>query len=103
MRCPVCKADNPAGPTCRRCKADMSLLWDVHARHSAILSSARRHMRNGNWRAAIAAAAAAQRLRSGTDSGQLAALARLCARDFPGAWRAYCSTKGALDHEEGQR
>src|SRR5262249_17865113 len=32
MRCPVCKAENAQGPACRRCKADLSLLFAVEAR-----------------------------------------------------------------------
>jgi hypothetical protein len=91
MRCPVCKADNAKGPACRRCKADLSLLWDLEVRRETLLAAARLHLRNGEWRTAGDAAAAAGRLRTGADAGRVEAVARLLDRDFPGAWQAYRS------------
>ncbi len=29
LSCPVCKAENAQGPFCRRCKADLSLLFSL--------------------------------------------------------------------------
>jgi hypothetical protein len=89
MRCPVCKADNAQGPSCRRCKADLSLLWALESRRESLLASARRHLARGDWRRAAAEAASSARLRAGADAGRVVAAARLLGRDFPGALRAY--------------
>jgi hypothetical protein len=89
LRCPVCKADNSQAPACRRCKADLSLLWELESRRARLLSSARRHFDRGDWHSASRDATAASRLRATADATQLLALARLFVRDFGGAWRAY--------------
>ena len=34
LRCPVCKAENAQGPNCRRCKADLSLLFALEDRRA---------------------------------------------------------------------
>ena len=41
LRCPACRADNAAGPNCRRCKADLSLLWALEQQRAAHLIEAR--------------------------------------------------------------
>jgi hypothetical protein len=96
MRCPVCKADNTQGPACRRCKADLSLLWQLESRREGLLLSARCHLARGRRREAERDAMAALRLRDGADARRLQALCRLVARDFAGAWRIYV----ALGEEE---
>src|SRR5262249_51518438 len=100
MRCPLCKADNVQERTCRRCKADLSLLWQVEERREALLASARCHLAGVGGRkigvdedAAGENAAAAGRLRAGVDALQVTALAKLLGRDFAGAWRAYLAVK----------
>jgi hypothetical protein len=89
MRCPVCKADNTQGPACRRCKADLSLLWDLETRRERLLASARNHLQHGEWQLAVNDATFAEQLRSGADAGQLVAAARLLGCEFAGAWFAY--------------
>ena len=42
MRCPVCRAENNADSTCRRCKADLSLLVTVDRRRAWVLAEATR-------------------------------------------------------------
>lgn len=32
--CPCCRAGNDAGPACRRCKADLSLLFEARTRRA---------------------------------------------------------------------
>jgi hypothetical protein len=112
MICPVCKAENTQGPACRRCKADLSLLWSLESRREALLNAARQYLalakqsfggddatpvarlqRRWACRQATAAATAAARLRAGADAGELIALARLLGRDFAGAYRAYRAFK----------
>jgi hypothetical protein len=89
MRCPVCKADNLQGPHCRRCKADLSLLFVLEEQRQWRLAAARRCLRCGDWQAALRHAETAHRLRSDAESRQLAAIAHLLCRNFAGAWRSY--------------
>jgi hypothetical protein len=97
MRCPVCKADNSLAPTCRRCKADLVLLWDLEARRDALLASARRQLQQGNWLAATTEAHSAAALRRGLDAAQLGAVARLLARNFDGALSTYRRAQAELE------
>lgn len=91
MRCPVCKADNPQGPQCRRCKADLSLLFALEEQRGRMLVEACSCLRRGEWQAAVEHAETANWLRGDEDSRQLAAVAHLLGRDFAGAWRCYQS------------
>lgn len=51
MRCPVCRAENDRGPNCRRCRADLSLLFalEKQRRFQAIEHLLRRDFA-GAWR-----------------------------------------------------
>jgi hypothetical protein len=89
MRCPVCKADNPQGPQCRRCKADLSLLFALEEQRQQALAEARRCLRRGEWQAAVEHAEMANWLRCDEDSRQLEAMAYLLRRDFARAWNCY--------------
>lgn len=96
MRCPVCKADNPQGSECRRCKADLSLLFALEDQRGQMLAEARYCLRRGEWRAALEQAEAAIWLRNDEKAQQLLAVARLLGKDFAGAWQCYqdwCSTR----------
>jgi hypothetical protein len=86
MLCPVCRANNDSGPTCRRCKADLSPLFDLESRRGELLAAAQARLGN---EAALGAAQAADDLRHGADARQLVALASLLAGDHAGAWQAY--------------
>jgi hypothetical protein len=98
LRCPVCKADNAAGPQCRRCKADLSLLWELERHRDAALQDARRRLWAGDWRGARERAEVADRLRGDEDSRRVLALASLLGGDFVTAWESYCrlQTSGAV-------
>lgn len=89
MRCPVCKADNPQGPQCRRCKADLSLLFALEEQRGRMLAEARHYLRRGEWQAAVEHAEMANWLRGDEDSRQLLAMVYLLSRDFAVAWRCY--------------
>jgi len=89
MRCPVCKADNLQGPQCRRCKADLSLLFALEEQRRRTLAEARRCLSHGEWQAAVKHAKTANWLRSDEDSQQLSAVSHLLGRDFAGAWERY--------------
>lgn len=96
MRCPVCKADNPQGLQCRRCKADLSLLFALEEQRRETLDEARRCLRRGEWQAAAKHAETAKWLRGDEESRRLAAVALLLGRDFAGAWRCYQNWRAAL-------
>jgi hypothetical protein len=97
MRCPVCKADNAAGPACRRCKADLGLLFALEDERSALLAEARRLLDGGAWSAAADAAARADGLRRDDDSRRLLTAALLLGRDWEGAWRAFRGAPAVSD------
>src|ERR1041385_8260423 len=94
MRCPVCKAENNQGPQCRRCKADLSLLFALEEQRGRELDAARRSLAEGRWSRAEAHAAEANWLRRDEESLRLLAVARLFRRDFAGAWRCYRELRG---------
>jgi hypothetical protein len=95
MRCPVCKAENNQGPQCRRCKADLVLLFTVEDQRARALAEARRCLAQGRWRRAVEYAADAARMHGGDDARRLEAVARLLGRDFAGAWQVYGGPIGA--------
>ncbi len=89
MRCPVCKADNAQGPQCRRCKADLTPLFELESVRRARLDAARAHLSQGRLPEAVTAAAEADWMRRDAESRRLLAAARLLNRDFAGAWECY--------------
>jgi hypothetical protein len=89
MRCPVCKAENAQGPACRRCKADLSLLFALEEQRERTLAEARRLLAGGRTREADALAADADAMRSDAESWRLRAMTRLMRRDFTVAWAFY--------------
>jgi hypothetical protein len=89
MQCPVCRADNSEGPSCRRCRADLSLLWAIDDRRRHCLDAARRLLGQGHGEPALAQIEQAAALRQGADADQLAALAHLLSGNFGEAWRFY--------------
>jgi hypothetical protein len=89
MRCPVCKAENAQGPSCRRCKTDLSLLFAVEEQRRRILAEAHRCLQRGDWQAAREHIEDADWLRRDEKSQRLMAAAHLLARDFAAAWQCY--------------
>lgn len=87
--CPVCRAANEAGPNCRRCKADLSLLFNVEAQRSARLSAARIALAQGQPVLAFHEARRADELRHGADVAKFNAVLALLQKDFSEAWRQY--------------
>jgi len=80
--CPCCRTSNETA-TCRRCKADLSLLAAVEARRQYLIEEARSAL--GERRSADAALNEAAGLRDGNDVAQLRALAALLHGDYEGA------------------
>ena len=89
LSCPVCRAENHTGPNCRRCKADLSLLYQLEATRDRQMAEARAHLAAGRWRAARTCALAAQHLRRDEASNRLAAVTALLCGDFDSALREY--------------
>lgn len=93
MRCPVCKAENTQGPSCRRCKADLSLLFAVEEQRRRILAAARRCLQRGDWQAAREHSEDADWLRRDEESLKLMAVTHLLGRDFAAAWQCYLAAR----------
>jgi hypothetical protein len=93
MRCPVCKADTST-PTCRRCKADLSMLFALEDDRAALLGRARHLLASGSAVEAARAARRANGLREDEESLRLLALSSLLLGDHHEAWRAYRRVKG---------
>jgi hypothetical protein len=89
MLCPVCKATNDSGPQCRRCRADLGLLFSLEEQRRHILAAASRHLAEGRAMEAQALAQRADELRGDQESRRLLALSALLRCDFAGAWRYY--------------
>jgi hypothetical protein len=89
LRCPVCKADNSSGPGCRRCKADLSMLFALEQQRERLLAEARAAVASGRWQEALPLAAEVDGLRRDEESLRLVGLAALLCRDFHLAWRMY--------------
>ncbi len=93
IRCPACKAENAQGPACRRCKADLSLLFALEERRAWVLAEARRRLASGRVDEAQTRADEADWLRSDDESRRLMAMTRLMRRDFAGAWARYTAVQ----------
>ena len=96
MRCPVCRAQVEQGPACRRCRADLSLLFALEDQRRHALAAAYQALRQGRWRQALVLAEGVEALRADTDAGRLRALIHLLRRDFARAWQIYaaCQQEG---------
>ena len=78
MRCPVCKADNTQGPLCRRCKADLSLLFALEEQRRQALTAARRAAAAGDWPTFRQQVERADSLRRDDETKRLLTLAHFC-------------------------
>ncbi|MDB5311648.1 MAG: hypothetical protein JWO38_5850 [Gemmataceae bacterium] len=87
--CPCCKASNDTGPACRRCKADLSLLFAVEAERSSLVAAARAFAAESRFSESLAALDRAAQLRHGPDVPRMRAAVLLLARNFPAALSAY--------------
>jgi hypothetical protein len=86
LACPVCGADNDAGPACRRCRADLGLCFAVEAQRDDTVAAALVAAVADRMNDALALVESAAVLRRGPDTEQLLATLHLVARDFAGAW-----------------
>src|SRR5262245_44814493 len=82
MRCPVCKAENAEDATCRRCKADLSLLMEVEQTRGHELARAAQAASDGDGPATLLHAESAHRLKADAESWRWLAVGSLLVRDF---------------------
>jgi hypothetical protein len=76
IACPCCRASNET-PTCRRCKADLTLLVAMETRRDYLIEEVRLALSRGGD--ALPMIVEAELLRSGSDTAQLRALSALLA------------------------
>jgi hypothetical protein len=89
VTCPCCRAANDAGPSCRRCKADLSLLFAVADRRGYLVSEARNLVAQGKYAESLRSLEQAAALRAGDDVRRLSAAVRLLAGQYAAALAAY--------------
>jgi hypothetical protein len=89
--CPCCKATNLSGPLCRRCKTDLTLLFELAASRAQLLYETQLALHEGDGPRALRAATVAHQLQPNDDSRKLLAAACLLTRDFHAAWTWYCA------------
>jgi hypothetical protein len=87
MKCPVCRAQVEQGPQCRRCKADLSLLFRLETQRSQAIAAARAWLDLGHPDEALEALDRVDSLRRDVDSLRLRAVCHLLRRDFTAAWQ----------------
>ena len=93
MYCPVCKAEVGEGPHCRRCRADLSLLFELEAQRRRMIGMTCQSLSQGQRKRAAALADGIDALRRDEESQRLLAVAHLLRRDFARAWRCYLSRR----------
>ena len=89
LTCPVCRARVEQGPQCRRCRADLSLLFALDEQREQALAAAHRLAARGHWGRALAVAHGVEALRAGDDVRRLLTVGYLLWRDFARAWEWY--------------
>jgi hypothetical protein len=98
LRCPVCRAENDRGPTCRRCRADLGLLFRLESQRRRLLARARSELTRGRPDEALPLLDEADALRRGDDVRRLRAVAHLLRRDFARAVAACGLARPERDH-----
>lgn len=98
LRCPVCRAENDRGPGCRRCRADLGLLFRLEERRRGLLGRARDELRRGRPDEALPLLDEADALRRGEDVRRLRAVAYLVRREFARAAAACGLARAERDH-----
>jgi hypothetical protein len=93
LTCPVCKAENAAGPACRRCKADLTMLFALDERRTALLAQSQQFSQRGELREALRIARQANDLRCDRESLRWLTLMLLLDENFGEAWQAYQSSE----------
>jgi hypothetical protein len=87
LRCPVCRADNSIPSQCRRCKADLFLLWELEQQRQRDLAIAMLTLARSDPDNALELLDRVEKVRSDDDSRRLRALCHLFRHDFAAAWK----------------
>ena len=85
MQCPSCRAAQPWSDECRRCKSNLRLLRQLMQNRQRHRLDALRLFDQGQYQAALEAAARADELCSGEDTRRLLASCHLLLGDFESA------------------
>ncbi|HET6573485.1 MAG TPA: hypothetical protein VFG68_07780 [Fimbriiglobus sp.] len=101
--CPCCRASNDTGLACRRCKADLSLLFAVADRRGFLVSEARNLAAQGKYAESLRSLGEAAALRAGDDVRRLSAAVRLLAGQYAAALAAYYELANEPDPASGGR
>jgi hypothetical protein len=89
MQCPVCRAANDQGPQCRRCRADLTLLFGLEGQRRQLLNMVRQELVRGGGGTALEYARRVDGLRCDKESRRVLAVCHLLQRNFGEAWRLY--------------
>ena len=89
LSCPVCKAENATGPNCRRCKADLGMLFALDEQRAQLLAAARQAFDWNRLENARRFAMSANDCRQDPESLRWVAMLQLIHGNFGEAWRAY--------------
>lgn len=89
ITCPCCRAANDAGPQCRRCSTDLSLLFKLEGDREMLLARAGHLLTCHATREARSILAQAESLRPGSDIDRLRAVAHLLERQFESALQCH--------------
>jgi hypothetical protein len=96
MKCPVCRVDNEQGPSCRRCRADLSLLFALEEQRERAKAVTVHHLKRGQYQKALAEAERLRRLGQDGETQLLLAVASLLTRNFSRALDHYHRARAAL-------
>jgi hypothetical protein len=92
INCPNCKANNESGPLCRRCKSDLSLLFQAFERRAWTMLQAGISLRNGQLLDCKRYLEEAELIQPGLDIDRMKAVSHLLNRDFAAAASWYTHT-----------
>jgi hypothetical protein len=87
--CPVCKAENRSPNSCRRCKADLTLLWDLKIHYDNKLAEALDKLRVGELDEAEETLQQVSRIRATPEVTALFAILRAKQHRFHLVWQLY--------------
>ncbi len=99
MRCPACRVEVTQGPQCRRCRADLTLIFQLEEQRQCMLTMASQFLVRGQPRRALAVAEGVDTIRHDEDSQRLMAVCHLLRGDFRGAWEEYYNLQAAQNTE----
>jgi hypothetical protein len=81
IACPACRAEN-SDRICRRCRADLGLLWDLEIERQRLMADAGDALRRCDWARVIDLSENVRQLRDGPDAARLIACAYLIRGKF---------------------